>query len=119
MPVRYGIIGCGAIAQRRHIPECLANPDAKLVALADPVKSRVEDLGKAYGAKAYTDYHEMLKNPDVAWFPRGFGQTWQAGMNLGGGVRWLMPQSEYELNPNLTLADQATGCKPGERPVNF
>ena len=44
MPVRYGVIGCGAIAQRRHIPECVANPDSKLVALADPVKERVEEL---------------------------------------------------------------------------
>ena len=65
MPVKYGIIGCGAIGQRRHIPECVANPDSKLVALADPVKDRVEELGKKYGAKAYTDYKEMLKNPDV------------------------------------------------------
>jgi hypothetical protein len=64
-------------------------------------------------------FYTMLKNPDVAWFPRAFGQTWQAGMNLQGGVRWLMPQGEYELNPNLSLTDQATGCKPAERPVNF
>jgi UDP-N-acetylglucosamine 3-dehydrogenase len=65
MPVRYGVIGCGAIAQRRHIPECVANPDSKLVALADPVKERVEELAAKYGAKAYTDYKEMLKGPDV------------------------------------------------------
>ena len=63
--VRYGIIGCGAIAQRRHIPECIANPDSKLVALADPVKERVEELAKQYGAKGYTDHKEMLKDPNV------------------------------------------------------
>ena len=65
MSVKYGVIGCGAIAQRRHIPECIANPDSKLVALADPVKERVEELATKYGAKGYTDYKEMLKDPHV------------------------------------------------------
>ena len=65
MPVRYGIIGCGAIGQRRHIPEAAANPDSKLAALADPVKERVEDLGNRYNAKPYTDYKELLRSPDI------------------------------------------------------
>ncbi len=65
MPVKYGVIGCGAIAQRRHIPECIANPESKLVALADPMKERVEELAEKYGAKGYTDYKEMLKDPSI------------------------------------------------------
>src|SRR5947209_131424 len=65
MPVRYGIIGCGAIAQRRHIPECVANPESKLVALADPVAERVAELATRHGAKPYADYKEMLKDPNV------------------------------------------------------
>jgi len=67
MPVRYGIVGCGAIAQRRHIPECVNNPDSSLVALCDPNYERAEGISKAYGgvAKCYTDYAEMLKDPNV------------------------------------------------------
>lgn len=65
MPVRYGIIGCGAIAQRRHIPECIANPESKLVALADPVKERVEELAAKFGAKPFTDYKQMLASSEV------------------------------------------------------
>ena len=65
MPVKYGIIGCGAISQRRHIPEGAANPDSKVAALADPVKERVEELATKYGAKPYTDYKEMLKDPGI------------------------------------------------------
>jgi len=65
MPVRYGIIGCGAIAQRRHIPECVANPASTLVAIADPVKERVEEIAKKYKAKAFTDYKDMLKSADI------------------------------------------------------
>jgi predicted dehydrogenase len=65
MPVKYGVIGCGAIAQRRHIPECVNNPESELVAVADPVKERVDELAKKYEAKAYADYKEMLKDPEV------------------------------------------------------
>ena len=65
MPVKYGVIGCGAIAQRRHIPEAVANPNSKVVALADPVKDRVDELATKYGAKGYTDYHAMLKDPEI------------------------------------------------------
>jgi predicted dehydrogenase len=65
MVVRYGIIGCGAIAQRRHIPECVANPSSKLVALADPVEGRAEALAEKYGAKGYTDYQKMLADPEI------------------------------------------------------
>jgi UDP-N-acetylglucosamine 3-dehydrogenase len=65
MTVKYGVIGCGAIAQRRHLPECAANPASKLVALADPVAERVEELAKKYGAKAFLNYKEMLTAADV------------------------------------------------------
>ena len=65
MAVRYGIIGCGAIAQRRHIPECVANPQSKLVALADPVAGRAEELAAKYGAKGYTDYTKLLADKDI------------------------------------------------------
>lgn len=65
MPVKYGIIGCGAIAQRRHIPECVNNPESRLAALADPVKERVDFLALKYEAKAYTDHKEMLADPSI------------------------------------------------------
>jgi len=65
MAVKYGVIGCGAIAQRRHIPECVANPDSKLVALSDPMAERVKELAKKYGATAYTDHKKMLQDADI------------------------------------------------------
>jgi predicted dehydrogenase len=65
MPVKYGFIGCGAIAQRRHMPECAANSHSVVAALADPMADRVGQLAKQYGAKAYTDYKEMLAKADI------------------------------------------------------
>lgn len=59
-PIKVGIIGCGAIGQRRHIPEIVANPDAKLVAICDANEARVKEIAAQYGCKAYTDYKQML-----------------------------------------------------------
>ena len=65
MPVKYGIIGCGAIGQRRHIPECAAYPHSKVAALCDPNQQRVEQLANQYGAVPYTDHKKMLKEADI------------------------------------------------------
>src|SRR4051812_33008804 len=65
MPVKVAVIGCGAIGQRRHIPEAAANMDVKLVALVDIKKDRVEEFAKKYQTDAYTDYKDMLKKAEV------------------------------------------------------
>jgi predicted dehydrogenase len=41
MKIRVGIVGCGAIAQRRHAPEYAANPDAEIAGFydADPARA--------------------------------------------------------------------------------
>ena len=65
MPVKYGIIGCGAIGQRRHIPECHANPHSVVAALCDPNEQRVKELAAKYGSAAYTDWKHMLADADI------------------------------------------------------
>jgi hypothetical protein len=62
-------------------------------------------------------YYTELKNLDVSWFPRQTGGTRYKNRPMQGGVRWLMPTSEYTDNKNLSLADKATGCPLPERPV--
>jgi hypothetical protein len=61
--------------------------------------------------------YTMLRNPDVSWFPRAAGGTRYKKRNLQGGVRWIMTNSEYNDNTNLTLSDRATGCGNVEKPV--
>lgn len=65
MAVKYGIIGCGAIAQRRHIPECQANPDSLLVALAEFNPERCDELGKKHGVKSFCDHKDLLKLDEI------------------------------------------------------
>ena len=66
MPVRYGVIGCGAIGQRRHIPECANNKNAVLVAVCDINAARAEEVAGKFGAEqTYTDHRAMLQTADI------------------------------------------------------
>ncbi|MCK4478394.1 Gfo/Idh/MocA family oxidoreductase [Candidatus Bathyarchaeota archaeon] len=67
MEVGVAVIGCGYIATSNHLP-ILAGmiSDARLVAVADVDKRRAEAAAKTYGAETwYTDYKELLENPQV------------------------------------------------------
>ena len=63
--LNIGIIGCGKIAQVRHLPEYATNPGAKIVALFDLNMQRAQALAAQYGATAYPTYEAMLQSPDV------------------------------------------------------
>lgn len=62
---RIGIVGCGKIAQVRHIPEYDDNKNVQLAGFYDLNLSRAAELAKKYGGKAYTSYQELLANPDI------------------------------------------------------
>ena len=63
--LKIGILGCGKIAQVRHIPEYAANPDSELVGFFNPTKSRAEDMALKYGGKAYDTAEELLADPEI------------------------------------------------------
>ena len=57
--IAIGIIGCGKIAQMRHIPEYAANANAKLCGFFDVNLQRAQELADQYGTKAYGSYQEL------------------------------------------------------------
>ena len=61
-----GIIGCGKIAQVRHIPEYAENKDAQLLGFYDINKARAAALAEQYGGTAYETVEDLLANPDIA-----------------------------------------------------
>ncbi|MBH0230630.1 Gfo/Idh/MocA family protein [Halobacillus yeomjeoni] len=63
--MKVAVIGCGSIAQHRHLPEYEANEDVVLTAVCDINEDRVDEISKQYGAKAYTDYQLLLEKEDV------------------------------------------------------
>lgn len=64
-PLKIGVIGCGSIAKHRHIPEYMANEHAEIVAVCDIVKDRAQEMADQIGAKAYTDYKDLLKDESI------------------------------------------------------
>ena len=60
-----GIIGCGKIAQVRHIPEYADHPDAKLLGLYDINLARAQELAAQHGATAYETVEALLANPEI------------------------------------------------------
>jgi len=65
MSIKVGIIGCGKIAQVRHIPEYAANPNAEVYGFYDINQARAEALAVKYGGKAFASYEELLADPEI------------------------------------------------------
>ena len=63
--MRIGIIGCGKIAQIRHIPEYFANSDAEIIGYYDFIYERAESMAKQYGGRAFVAVDELLDCPDI------------------------------------------------------
>lgn len=62
---RIGIIGCGKIAQLRHIPEYAARGDVRLTAFFDANTERAQELAGRYGGKAYESCEALLASGEV------------------------------------------------------
>lgn len=60
---KIGIIGCGKIAQVRHIPEYESNGNAELAGYCDLNRERAEQLAAAHGGRAYDSWETLLADP--------------------------------------------------------
>lgn len=66
--VKIGIIGCGGIANGKHMPSLKKLENVQMVAFCDIIEERAVKACKEYGAegaKVYTDYQELLKDPQI------------------------------------------------------
>ena len=60
-----GIIGCGKIAQVRHIPEYAAHPAARLAGYYDLNQERAQALAEQWGGQAYPTWEALLTDPAI------------------------------------------------------
>ena len=66
--LRLGIIGCGGIANGKHMPSLSSLDNVELVAFCDIIGEKAETAAKEYGAKGsktYLDYTELLKDKTI------------------------------------------------------
>ena len=67
--LKIGIIGCGGIANNKHMPALSKLSDkCEMIAFCDEQVERAQKAAAEYGvpgAKVYSDYHELLANPEV------------------------------------------------------
>ncbi|NLM60828.1 MAG: Gfo/Idh/MocA family oxidoreductase [Clostridiales bacterium] len=66
--LKIGIIGCGGIANDKHMPSMAKQPDVELVAFCDLILERAEKAASQYGvagAKVYTDYRQLLEDKSI------------------------------------------------------
>ena len=66
--IRIGIIGCGGIANGKHMPALKTIPEVEMVAFCDIIEERAQKAAAEFGtadAKVYTDYKELLKDETI------------------------------------------------------
>ncbi len=62
--IKIAIVGLGFGAE--FIPIYQKHPNAEMYAICQRNKSKMDEIGDAYGIdKRYTDYNELLKDPDI------------------------------------------------------
>jgi predicted dehydrogenase len=66
--MRFGLIGCGWIAERDHVPAMLQCPKVEIVGTADISLDRARLVGRLAGiseGQCYSDYRQLLEREDV------------------------------------------------------
>lgn len=65
---KIGVIGCGGIAEGKHLPALVKQPNIEIAWLCDILPERAEALKEKFGltgAKVCRDYKEVLADPSV------------------------------------------------------
>jgi predicted dehydrogenase len=64
--IRLGIVGCGRVAEERHLPSLLRLPEVRVVATADLDVARSNRLADRFGAAVRLgDYRALMERRDV------------------------------------------------------
>jgi predicted dehydrogenase len=98
--LKVGIVGCGGIANQKHLPSIKKAGLADVVAFCDIVKERAEKAAKEYGANdatVFTDYKELVKEKLDAVYVctpnRSHSEISVAALNAGKNVLCEKPMA--------------------------
>ncbi|MDF2543308.1 MAG: oxidoreductase [Herbinix sp.] len=115
--LRVGIIGCGGIANGKHMPAIKKVGLADMVAFCDIVEERAQKAAKEFGAedaKVFTDYTELLKEDLDAVYVctpnRSHATISVAALHAGKNVMCEKPMAlNYEEACTMVQAAKETG----------
>ena len=66
--LKVAIVGCGGIANGKHMPSLAKVPEVQMVAFCDIIIEKAQEAAKKFGAdgaKVYLDYKELLKDGSI------------------------------------------------------
>ena len=94
--LKAGIVGCGGIANGKHLPAMKKSGLYEIVAFCDIIRERAEKAKAEYGtedAKVFEDYQELIKEDlDVVYvtapMQRSLSQPWKQEKMLCVRNRW-------------------------------
>ncbi len=116
--IRAGIIGCGGIANGKHMPAIKQVKEIELWAFCDLIPERAEKAAKEYGmegAKCYTDYRSLLEDPSldavyVCTPNRSHSEITVAALHAGKNVMCEKPMAiNYAEAQKMLQAAKETG----------
>ena len=115
--LRVGFIGCGGIANNKHLPSIKAIGGVDIVAFCDIVEERAQKAAKEFGikdAKVFTDYRDLLKLELDAVYVctpnRSHSEITVAALHSGKHVMCEKPMAiNYEEGKKMLAAAKETG----------
>ncbi|AEF80231.1 Gfo/Idh/MocA family protein [Leadbettera azotonutricia] len=109
--LRYGIIGCGGIANGKHLPALKKVPDVEIVAFCDIIPARAEKANKEYSGgkgKVFENYKDLLKEDLDAVFVltpnNSHSEISVAALNSGKNVMCEKPMAKNYKEAQAMIA---------------
>ena len=117
--IRVAVIGCGKIAQVRHLPEYATNPNAQLVAYYDKNSQRAHEVAAQYGGKVYDSYFDLLKDPEIDAVSvcvenRSHAEMTTAALYAGKHVLCEKPMAVTPASDDRPQYALRSGASPGQ-----
>jgi len=114
--VRFGLIGCGWIVERCHVPSLLRVDGIEVVAVADPAPGRAALVGAQLGLAAFdcvSDYRALLARDDIDVVSVGTPPTTHREIAEAAAAAGKHVICEKPLATTLADADAAIAAAAG------
>lgn len=109
--INVGLIGCGRIANK-HMEALKAIENANVIAFCDINEERLRNFTEKYRGKAYTNYKDLLNNPEINAVIIGTPSGLHAQMTIDAANAKKHVATEKPMALNLKDADaMVQACK--------